>query len=157
MENILLITLYFFALNYTVMFGAFYFKNDWALRFLFRYPLRDIIENSPSQDTLRWTSIGIMFHRMEASFGIALGVMTALMTYVNQGNLKALSMLSACVSIHAMVVCINHSLNYGDHAEFCRQKHIPETVRTTLGLMRYAAAFMALLYGALAVYGFKAA
>ena len=66
-ETVLTYALYFFALNYLMMFGAFFLFNDWALRFLFRYPLRPVLANSPSEDTLRWTSIGMIFHRMEAT------------------------------------------------------------------------------------------
>jgi|GEM_PF-2583671 len=156
-HTVLSYALYFLALNYLVMFGAFYLFNDWALRHLFRYPLRPILANSPSEDTLRWTSIGMIFHRMEASFGLGIGVLVGSMTYFSGGSLPLLSALSASVAAHAVFVCLHHSLILADRAEFCSLKHLPSQIRKTLGLMRFAALFMVVAYGALAVYGFSQA
>ncbi len=50
-ETVFTYALYFFALNDLVMFGPFFLFNDWALRFLFRYPLRAVLANSPSEDS----------------------------------------------------------------------------------------------------------
>jgi hypothetical protein len=153
LETFLTYALYFFALNYLVMFGAFFLFNDWALRFLFRYPLRSVLANSPSKDTLRWTSIGMIFHRMEASFGLGIAVLVGSMTYFSAGNLKLLSVLSGGVAAHAIFVALNHTLSHAGRAKFCQQQHLPPQVHTTLGVLRFAAAFMALAYGLLAVYG----
>jgi len=152
-ETVLTYALYFFALNYLVMFGAFFLFNDWALRFLFRYPLRAILANSPSEDTLRWTSIGMIFHRMEASFGLGIAVLVGSMAYVSAGNLKLLSVLSGGVAAHAIFVTLNHTLSHAGRAEFCQQQHLPPKVRSTVGVLRFAGAFMALAYGSLALYG----
>jgi len=46
-------------------------------------------------------------------------------------------------------------LSYAGRAEFCQQEHLPSQVRATLGVLRFAGAFMALVYGLLAVYGFS--
>ncbi len=154
-ETVLTYALYFFALNYLVMFGAFFLFNDWALRFLFRYPLRAVLANSPSEDTLRWTSIGMIFHRMEASFGLGIAVLVGSMAYFSAGNLKLLSVLSGGVAAHAFFVALNHTLSHAGRAELCQQQHLPSQVRTTLGVLRFAGAFMALAYGSLAVYGFS--
>ena len=154
-ETVLTYALYFFALNYLVMFGAFFSFNDWALRFLFRYPLRAVLANSPSEDTLRWTSIGMIFHRMEASFGLGIAVLVGSMTYFSAGNLKLLSVLSGGVAAHAIFVALNHTLSYAGRAKFCQQQHLPSQVRTTLGVLRFAGVFMAVAYGLLAVYGFS--
>ena len=154
-ETVLTSALYFFALNYLVMFGAFFVFNDWALRFLFRYPLRSVLASSPSEDTLRWTSIGMIFHRMEASFGLGIATLVGSMTYFSAGDLKLLSVLSGGVATHAIFVTFNHISSHAGHAEFCQQQHLPSQVRRTLGVLRFAGAFMALAYGLLAVYGFS--
>jgi hypothetical protein len=90
-----------------------------------RYVLRD----QPSADTIRWTSIGIIFHRMEASFGLGIGVLVGSMTWAAAGDHKMLSVLCAAVAFHAVVVGLNHTLNYAGHAEFCRQEALPPQVR----------------------------
>ena len=153
--TVLTYALYFFVLNYLVMFGAFYFFNDWALRFLFRYPLRAVLANSPSEDTLRWTSIGMIFHRMEASFGLGIALLVGSMTYFCAGDLTLLSALSGGVAVHALIVSLNHTLSHAGRAEFCQPRYLPPQVLVTLGMLRFAGAFMALAYGLLAAYGFS--
>ncbi len=145
--------LYAFALSYLLMFGAFFLNNDWALRFLFRYPLRPLLAQSPSADLIRWAGIGMIFHRMEASFGLGLGVFVAVMTRACAGNLGQLSAVSACVAAHAVFVALNHTLNHAGRAEFCPQSVLPAEVRRTVGVLRFAGWGMAFLYGALAVFG----
>jgi hypothetical protein len=150
-ETALSYALYFFALNYAVMFGAFYLHNDWALRFLFRYPLRPVLADNPSADSLRWSSIGIVFHRMEASFGLGLAVLVGAMTWACAGNVRQLGTLSAGVAAHAVFVSLNHTLNYAGKAEFCRVDQLPPEMRTTVGVLRVMGGFLAVVYGALAV------
>lgn len=145
--------LYGFALSYLLMFGGFFINNDWALRFLFRYPLRQVLAQSPSEDLVRWSSIGMIFHRMEASFGLGLGVFVAVMTFVCAGNVAQLSAVSGCVAAHALFVALNHTLNHAGSAEFCKQDVLPMEVRRTLGMLRFAGWGMTLFYGALAAYG----
>ena len=145
--------LYAFSGSYLLMFGGFFVNNDWALRFLFRYPLRPVLANNPSADVVRWSSIGMIFHRMEASFGLGLGVFVAVMTRACAGNLAQLSAMSSCVAVHAVFVGLNHTLTRAGHAEFCQQNVLPPEVRRTVGLLRFAAGGMALFYGALAAYG----
>jgi hypothetical protein len=145
--------LYAFALSYLLLFGAFFLNNDWALRFLFRYPLRPLLAQNPSADLVSWSSIGMVFHRMEASFGLGLGVFVVVMTRACAGNLAQLSAVSACVAAHAVFVALNHTLNYAGRAEFCRQSDLPMEVRRTVGVLRFAAWGMALLYGVAAAFG----
>ena len=145
--------LYAFALSYLLMFGGFFINNDWALRFLFRYPLRPVLAQSPSADLIRWSSIGMIFHRMEASFGLGLGVFVAVMTHACAGNVAQLSAVSACVAAHALFVALHHTLNPAGHAEFCRQDVLPMEVRRTVGMLRFAGWGMTLVYGGLAAYG----
>ena len=145
--------LYAFALSYLLMFGGFFLNNDWALRFLFRYPLRPLLAQAPSADVVRWSSIGMIFHRMETSFGLGLGVFVAVMTRACAGSVAQLSAVAACVAAHAVFVALNHTLNHAGRAEFCRQDVLPPEVRRTLGLLRFAAWVMALVYGALAAFG----
>lgn len=145
--------LYAFALSYLLMFGGFFLNNDWALRFLFRYPLRPLLAQRPSVDMLQWSSIGMIFHRMEASFGLGLGVFVGVMTRACSGNLAQLSALSGCVAAHAVFVALNHTLNHAGRAEFCRQDVLPPEVRHTLGVLRFAGWGMAVAYGVLAAVG----
>ena len=152
-DAVLSYALYAFAASYLLMFGGFYLNNDWALRFLFRYPLRPLLAQSPSADLVRWSSIGMVFHRMEASFGLGLGVFAAVMTRACAGNVAQLSAVSACVAAHAAFVALNHTLSYAGRAEFCQPSVLPEEVRRTVGLLRFAGWGMALFYGALAAYG----
>ena len=142
--------LYAFALSYLLMFGGFFLNNDWALRFLCRYPLRPLLADKPSAELVRWASIGMIFHRMEASFGLGLGVFVAVMTRACAGSLAQLSAVSACVSAHAVFVALNHTLNHAGRAEFCPQDVLPLEVRRTVGVLRFGGWGMALIYGALA-------
>ena len=145
--------LYAFALSYLMLFGAFFINNDWALRFLFQYPLRPLLAQNPSTDMLKWSSIGMIFHRMEASFGLGLGVVVAVMTHMCTGNVAQLSAVSTCVAVHAAFVALNHTLNYAGRAEFCRQDLLPLQVRRTIGVLAFAAWGMFVVYGVLAVFG----
>ena len=129
------------------MFLVFFIRNNFAGKYLFGVDI-DAAERSSDVMVKEWASSAVVFHRMEASFGMTISVLILANTITNP-HLTAHAPMLLGLFFMAFVLLINHSSVYAHGPSHA--KNVAPSMLVTIGRMRVMSLVMMVWFGILMV------